>query len=92
MSIIVYGPPGCGKTTNAEKLRQYFCCETVVDADFDPYPISHHQVMEFLKGSILFLTNIDPKINNYATHHDYVRRVFPYHLAIAAAGVPSHAN
>lgn len=92
MSIIVYGPPGCGKTLNAEKLRQYFCCETVVDADFDPYPISKKQVKEFLEGDILFLTNIDPKINDYAERHDYVRRVFPYHLAITAAGVPSHAN
>lgn len=92
MSIIVFGPPGCGKTRNAELLRQYFCCETVVDADFDPYPISKKQVKEFLDGTILFLTNIDPANNNYATHHDYVRRVFPYHLAIAAAGVPSHAN
>lgn len=92
MSIIVYGPPDCGMSENAEKLRQYFCCETVVDTDFDPYPISHHQVMEFLNGSTLFLTDINPQNNNYATHHDYVRRVFPYHLAIAAAGVPSHAN
>lgn len=76
-----------------DQIRSYFCCEEWQIADeFDPYPISKEQVAEFLEGSILFLTDIDPSKNNYATHHDYIRRVFPYHLAIAAAGVPSHAN
>lgn len=89
MSIIVHGPLGCDMALNAEKLRIYFCCETAVDADFDPYPLSKKQIEEFKEGTILFLTTIDPDINGY---HGHYGRVFPYHLAINAAGVPSHAN
>ncbi len=89
MSIIVYWPHRVGRIQNAELLRSYFCCEEVVDADFDPYPISKQQVEEFVNGTILFLTDIPPTKNNYATHHDYVRRVFAYDLAMTAAGKPN---
>lgn len=30
-SVIVYGPQGCGKSLNAEKLRRAFGCDHVVD-------------------------------------------------------------
>jgi GTPase SAR1 family protein len=30
-SLYVYGPAGCGKTTNAEKLRKHFGLTGVVD-------------------------------------------------------------
>lgn len=30
-SIIVYGPPGCGKTTNKDKLAKYFGKSHIVD-------------------------------------------------------------
>ena len=30
-TIIVFGPPGCGKTRNAEMLRQHFRCREIVD-------------------------------------------------------------
>jgi len=30
-SIYIYGPAGCGKTTNSEKLRKYFKQGRVVD-------------------------------------------------------------
>lgn len=30
-TVIVYGPRGCGKTTNAEALRKHLCCERIVD-------------------------------------------------------------
>ena len=33
MSLIVYGPQGCGKTTHAEKLRKHFGLDSVFDAD-----------------------------------------------------------
>lgn len=29
--VIVWGPPGCGKTRNAEKLRKHFGCARIVD-------------------------------------------------------------
>jgi len=90
MSIIVHDvPPEISKKT-VDELRSYFCCESVVIADdFDPFPLSKKQVDEFKDGTILFLTDINPEINGY---HGHYNRVFPFHLAVAAAGVPSHAN
>lgn len=32
-SVIVYGPPGSGKTRHAEALRKHFELNTVLDAD-----------------------------------------------------------
>lgn len=31
ITVIVYGPQGSGKTTNAEALRKHFGCSRVVD-------------------------------------------------------------
>lgn len=31
ITVIVYGPQGSGKTTNAEPLRKHFGCSRVVD-------------------------------------------------------------
>jgi len=31
MSVIIYGKQGCGKTTNAEKLREFFKKDAVID-------------------------------------------------------------
>lgn len=84
MSIIVYGAVGCGKSKHAEALRQYFCCSEVVDADFDPYPLSKQQIDEFKNGSVLFLTDIDPILNDYNLHYG---RVFSYQQAARAAGI-----
>jgi len=94
MSIIVYGPVTTDLMEHAERIREYFCCEEVVDAQgFDPFPVSKKQVEEFKAGWVLYMTNIDPTINDYATRHDYKRRVYPYHLALAAAnGAVNNAN
>lgn len=29
--LVIYGPQGCGKTTNAQALAAYFHCTTIVD-------------------------------------------------------------
>jgi ABC-type cobalamin/Fe3+-siderophores transport system ATPase subunit len=31
MIVVVYGPKGCGKTTLAEALRDYFGCGRIID-------------------------------------------------------------
>lgn len=33
MHVIVYGPQGCGKTRNADKLAAYFGCQKIVEID-----------------------------------------------------------
>ena len=60
MSVIVYGPQGCGKTVNAEKLRKFLDCDKVVDGDRNPYPRGDKQRCMFYSGKILFLTNEEP--------------------------------
>lgn len=34
-AVIVYGPPGCGKTRHAQALKKHFDCDKIVD-DWDP--------------------------------------------------------
>lgn len=60
MSVIVYGPQGCGKTRNAETLRVLFKCDKVVDDGRDPYPKSTKQDTKFKAGNDLFLTCEEP--------------------------------
>lgn len=37
MGVIVYGPPGCGKTTNRERIREYFgMAEILDDGEWQP--------------------------------------------------------
>lgn len=37
-SVIVYGPQGCGKTRDAERMRKYFGLDRVVELDQSPTP------------------------------------------------------
>lgn len=32
--IVVYGPQGCGKTTNSERLKAHFNADTVIDGEY----------------------------------------------------------
>lgn len=50
-TTIVYGPAGCGKTTNAEKLRKKYHCYHVADG-WDP-------AIGELHARTLALTNAD---------------------------------
>lgn len=68
MSIIIYGPPGCGKTRNAERLRRHFGMHEIVDDGSDPFPLTQNQVYEFKMGRTLFLTQIAPQSKDYSFH------------------------
>lgn len=58
--IIVYGPQGCGKTRNAEKLREALGLPFV--REFDDY-LNYDEVRgRPLDVNVLYLTNIDPSI------------------------------
>lgn len=59
MSIVVYGPMGCGKTHNKDKLKNHFKMEKVDDTGRNPYPRSN-QVAEFEAGHTMFLTHLPP--------------------------------
>jgi len=50
-SIIVYGPQGCGKTTNAEKMRKAFNLKKIVDG-WEPGE-------SFEERNVLYLTNAE---------------------------------
>lgn len=84
MSIIIYGPQGCGKTSHAERFRRHFKMDEVCDDEMDPYPLTVQQQEEFKAGKVLFLTPIDPKSKEYDTRYgDYDnRRVFSFDQAL----------
>ncbi len=79
MSIIIYGPQGCGKTRHAEILRKHYNMAEVVDDGSDPYPMSPKQQAEFKNGKVLFLTDVNAEIRGYSTHN---RRVISYQEAM----------
>lgn len=63
MSMIVYGPQGCGKSRHAERLRKHFHLHKVVEADFDSVYdqlSTHASRVRFKLGSTLYLTNEPP--------------------------------
>ena len=52
MTLIVYGPRGCGKTKNAEALAKHFGCSRILD-DWNG--------RDRFEGGTLALTNLDPR-------------------------------
>ena len=73
MITIVYGPPACGKTHNAERLARHFGCTSIVDgwdgrSDLPPnslaLTVEHPSRLPRLRGA----------------------RVVPFQDAIASAG------
>jgi len=59
-SIIVYGPPGCGKSTNAERIRRHYGLHAIHD-DLGMIGNEFHRVQS---DGVLYLT-CNPK---YLTH------------------------
>jgi hypothetical protein len=50
-TVVVHGPQGCGKTSNAESLAEYFGCSVVFD---------EWNGMDILPAGCLALTNTSP--------------------------------
>ena len=62
MSMIIYGPQGCGKTQHAEALRRHFKLARIVDGD-DCRPNAYsllNKPAEFQRGRTLYLTSLTP--------------------------------
>jgi len=71
-SIVIYGPQQCGKTTNAEQLRETYRLDRVVD-DWDG--------KDFEDEGVLYLTNLDATDLDLHLRH---RRAHPYSTAMLA--------
>ena len=60
MSIIVYGPRGCGKTLNAARLRDFFKLRNFHDQYPNPYGRLHASPAVFNAEAVLYLTHEEP--------------------------------
>lgn len=63
--IVIYGPPGCGKTNAAEALRDYYYCDEIVDSWI---PGDNQEIPD----NALILTNVKPSDEELASLHAYV--------------------
>ena len=82
MSVVVYGPQRCGKTQNAEKLREFFKCDKIVDTGRYPYPKSKQQDVKFKAGNDLILTHENPPRR---VERSDLRRIVSYEVAMELA-------
>lgn len=69
---IVYGPQGCGKTTNAEAIAKAYGCHKIVDTGT--------VLVEKLAPGVLILTNEDPDLSR--ARFDFPIRVVTYKVAM----------
>lgn len=95
MSIIVYGPQGCGKTFHAQKLAEFFGCSQVVDfGEGRRHPIEEGRLYsEFFSSCIgaqiqmmnaLIITNLEPPAE-LVDRANRSRRVYPLAAALGMA-------
>jgi DNA polymerase III delta prime subunit len=79
-TIVIYGPPGCGKTRNAEALAKHFQLAQVIDCGLDL-----HSERRLLTGHLpatgaLVLTNLGrPEIEAYVGN---TLRLMPFAAAM----------
>lgn len=65
IAVIVYGPQGCGKSTNAEAMRRHFGVARVVDG---------YAPGDELPGDTLALTNV-PGVAGALDYADVMREM-----------------
>lgn len=80
MSIIIYGPQGCGKSRHAEALARHFGCRHIVDGIIDPYPRTRVDAERLKLGDTLILTQTPPPYPIDASD----RRILHFDRAMAA--------
>lgn len=85
MSIVIYGPRGCGKTRNAEAFRKFYNCKEIVDDGKFVYPVTEQEHAEFKAGNILYLTDELPPFYSVSCS----RRYIPFYEACRQSGVRS---
>lgn len=77
MSIVVYGPQGCGKGLHAEELRKAFRLAYIVHDAIDVY---RRWGPDLKARRALFLTHEEPPKD-----HGETRRFIPFDRALAMA-------
>ena len=78
--IIVYGPKGCGKTTNAKDLAAFFECSNIIDSDTYQRGTTTTDTIAFIGGSTIWkILNEHTDLNNIA--------IIPFSLAMKLANL-----
>ena len=67
MSIIIYGPQGCGKTFNSELLRKYFGCDSVVDDGTLPSISQNDDILYLTNGNLSYSMRFNHSVIPYET-------------------------
>ncbi|MFD2755697.1 hypothetical protein [Comamonas terrae] len=80
-SIVVYGPQGCGKATNTNRLLQHFGLDKVYDADCAPLT-SAQQLPRH--GTLILATEAPPRCPVRCMSYDQAMR------QIKQAGAATH--
>lgn len=83
MTIIVYGPAGCGKTHNAQAIAAMFRCNAIVD-EFDP------QLHRIAPGA-LHLTQFPPASGRTAGARVFSFDSLPKNLTPPDRKIPNRA-
>ena len=67
-TVIVYGPPRCGKTRNKASLAKHFGCDTVVDGWSEDQPIVqgalHLALKKPIETTVISFEDVIGKIEN----------------------------
>jgi len=84
-SVIVFGPPGCGKTRYAEQLAAYFGALTVVDPATWPVDRKAWAAFKANTGRLWLIT--DERVPSIGVFPEAARRVFTFDEAMALAQI-----
>lgn len=99
-SVIVYGPPGCGKTTNRYKLADYFGKSCVMDnwtpGDDIPDDALILTNVPGVKGALLFdsvikkIINTGETVPNMSKFKEELRKLINTHCVENLVGMPDY--
>lgn len=85
MSVVIYGPQGCGKSRAARQLAEHYGCTAISDDGRFRYPHTPAEWHAFDSESILFLTHEPPPLGCCD------RRIIAFETAINEA-FPAYSN
>lgn len=66
VTVVIVGPQGCGKSTNAQKLADAYCCNKVVDGWTWGQPLTRGALHLTNQQSFSATANLNAIVLNYA--------------------------